>query len=131
MNYRFRATYDSKYDQMFSGTRILILIVPCAIFAIFFASRSTQFYLFEIIWTFSIFLESVAIIPQLFMLTNKGSAETLTAHYMFALGSYRALYLINWIYRYFSQGYAPINAWIAGIIQTALYADFFYHYLTK
>lgn len=40
-------------------------------------------------WTFSIYLEAVAIMPQLFMLSRTGSAETITAHYLFALGSYR------------------------------------------
>lgn len=48
---------------------------------------------------FSIYLEAVAIMPQLFQLQATGSAETITAHYLFALGLYRALYLLNWIYR--------------------------------
>jgi ER lumen protein retaining receptor len=46
-----------------------------------------------------VFLESVAILPQLFQLTRTGEAETITTHYLFALGTYRALYLVNWIYR--------------------------------
>jgi hypothetical protein len=45
-------------------------------------------------------MESVAILPQLFMLSRTGEAETITAHYLFALGGYRAMYLLNWIYRY-------------------------------
>ena len=47
----------------------------------------------EILWSFSIFLESVAILPQLFMLSRTGEAETITTHYLFALGAYRALYI--------------------------------------
>jgi ER lumen protein retaining receptor len=43
----------------------------------------------QILWTFSIYLESVAIMPQLFMLSKTGSAETITAHYLFALGKLR------------------------------------------
>lgn len=43
--------------------------------------------------------------PQLFMLSKTGSAETITAHYLFALGSYRALYILNWIYRYYTESY--------------------------
>lgn len=50
-------------------------------------------------WSFSIFLESVAILPQLFMLQRTGEAETITTHYLAALGVYRALYIPNWIYR--------------------------------
>jgi hypothetical protein len=87
----------------------------------------------QILWAFSIWLESVAILPQLFMLQRTGEAETITTHYLFALGAYRALYIPNWIYRYFFEVpkfYDPI-AVIAGIIQTILYSDFFYIYYTK
>ena len=51
----------------------------------------------QILWTFSIYLESVAILPQLYMLSKTGEAETITSHYLFALGIYRALYILNWV----------------------------------
>lgn len=53
----------------------------------------------EILWAFSIYLEAVGILPQLFMLQRTGEAETITTHYLFALGAYRALYVPNWVYR--------------------------------
>ena len=54
-------------------------------------------------------MESVAILPQLFMLQKRGEAETITAHYLFFLGSYRGLYIINWVYRYYTESfYDPI-----------------------
>lgn len=56
---------------------------------------------YQVMWAFSIFLEAVAIVPQLFMVSKTGEAENITSHYLFALGSYRAMYLLNWIYRYF------------------------------
>lgn len=85
----------------------------------------------EMLWSFSIWLESVAILPQLFMLQRTGEAETITTHYLFALGIYRALYIPNWIYRYFGEGYFDPIAVVAGIIQTVLYSDFFWVYYTK
>ena len=85
----------------------------------------------QILWTFSIYLESVAILPQLFMISKTGEAETITSHYLFALGSYRALYILNWIYRYYSEGFLDLIAVVAGCIQTVLYCDFFYLYITK
>ena len=36
-------------------------------------------------------METVAILPQLFMLSKTGEAESITSHYLMALGSYRAL----------------------------------------
>ena len=44
------------------------------------------------------------IIFQLFMVSKTGEAESITSHYLFALGSYRALYIVNWIYRYYVEG---------------------------
>lgn len=85
----------------------------------------------KILWTFSIWLESVAILPQLFMLQRTGEADTITTHYLFALGSYRALYIPNWLYRYFAENYFQLVPVVAGIIQTLLYSDFFYIYYTK
>lgn len=86
---------------------------------------------FKILWSFSIWLESVAILPQLFMLQRTGEAETITTHYLFALGLYRALYIPNWLYRYFAEGYVDQIAWVAGLVQTVLYSDFFWIYYTK
>lgn len=58
-------------------------------------------------------------------------AENITAHYLFALGAYRGLYVVNWVYRYFAEDYSDVIAWVAGLIQTILYVDFFYIYFTR
>lgn len=85
------------------------------------------------LWAFSIWLESVAILPQLFMLQRTGEAETITTHYLFAMGLYRALYIPNWVWRFFME---PGRKWdpiavVGGIVQTVLYSDFFWIYYTK
>ena len=85
----------------------------------------------QVLWTFSIYLESVAILPQLFLVSKTGEAESITSHYLFALGSYRALYLLNWIYRYYFENHYDLIAIVAGVVQTVLYCDFFYLYITK
>ena len=49
--------------------------------------------------------------------------------YVASLGAYRALYIVNWVYRFFTEPhYRSWIAWIAGVIQTAFYADFFYYF---
>ncbi|KAJ3749382.1 ER lumen protein retaining receptor-domain-containing protein [Lentinula detonsa] len=124
MKYRYRPTNDPSIDTF----RLEYLIGPCVILALIF---HYQWQISEVLWSFSIFLESVAILPQLFMLQRTGEAETITTHYLAALGVYRALYIPNWIYRYFSEGVVDPIAIIAGIVQTGLYLDFFYVYFTK
>ncbi|KAM7536851.1 hypothetical protein Aperf_G00000088747 [Anoplocephala perfoliata] len=122
--FKFKATYDSNHDTF----RLEFLVIPSAILALIFNHR---FSFFEVLWTFSIYLESVAILPQLFLISKTGEAETITSHYLFALGSYRALYLLNWIYRYTFESYFDYIAVVAGVVQTLLYMDFFYLYITK
>lgn len=124
MYFKFKATYDRNHDTF----RIEFLVLPVVILALVV---NHDFAPLEILWTFSIYLESVAILPQLFMVSKTGEAETITSHYLFCLGSYRALYILNWIYRYYTEGFYDLIAIIAGIVQTILYCDFFYLYITK
>ena len=65
------------------------------------------------------------------MVSKTGEAESITSHYLFALGVYRALYILNWIYRFYGEGFYDLIAIIAGIVQTILYCDFFYLYITR
>lgn len=65
------------------------------------------------------------------MVSKTGEAETITSHYLFALGVYRTLYLFNWIWRYHFEGFFDLIAIVAGLVQTVLYCDFFYLYITK
>ncbi|MEE6483085.1 hypothetical protein FKM82_013427 [Ascaphus truei] len=104
---KFKATYDGNHDTF----RVEFLIVPTVILA-FLVNH--DFMPLEILWTFSIYLESVAILPQLFMVSKTGEAETITSHYLFALGIYRTLYLFNWIWRYQLEGFFDLIVIVLG-----------------
>ncbi|KAL1411622.1 endoplasmic reticulum retention protein [Vanrija albida] len=124
MKFRYRATQDPALDTF----KLVWILAPVAVLALIF---NYEFSFAEIMWSFSIWLESVAILPQLFMLQRTGEAETITTHYLAALGLYRGLYIPNWIYRYITEDQFDPIAVTAGIIQTAIYADFGYIYVTK
>ncbi|KAL3096966.1 hypothetical protein niasHS_002682 [Heterodera schachtii] len=121
---KFRATYNKDEDTF----RVELLVLPCIVLAVFV---NADFTALEVLWTFSIYLEAVAILPQLFMLQKRGEAETITAHYLFLLGIYRALYIFNWVYRYYTEAFYDPIVIVSGIVQTVLYADFFYLYVTR
>uniref|UniRef100_A0A915NFZ7 ER lumen protein-retaining receptor n=1 Tax=Meloidogyne floridensis TaxID=298350 RepID=A0A915NFZ7_9BILA len=93
--------WDTNHDTC----RIEFLVLPSFVLALLI---NHDFSFFEVLWTFSIYLESVSIMPQLFMLSKTGSAETITAHYLFALGIYRGLYILNWVYRYYMEDFLDI-----------------------
>jgi hypothetical protein len=89
---RARPTQDALLDTF----KLEYLVPVVAVLSLIINYAFTPF---EILWSFSIWLESVAILPQLFMLQRTGEAETITTHYLAALGLYRGLYIPNWIYR--------------------------------
>jgi len=124
---RFGVPHKDTYNAEDDTFPYLYLIVPAALLGV----TINQDYgsLFEMIWAFSIYLEAVAILPQLFMLQKQGGSENLTSHYIFLLGMYRLFYLFNWVYRYATEdNYMQPIVWVSGIVQTALYIDFFYTY---
>lgn len=119
-----RLTYDKDQDTF----RHWMLIAPSAALALIFAHPRS---FLEVLWKFSIYLESVAILPQLVLLNRTQNIDNLTGNYIFLLGSYRGLYILNWIYRYMTESHyrSQWAVWLSGIVQTAIYCDFFYYYI--
>ncbi|KAM7530485.1 hypothetical protein LguiB_033895 [Lonicera macranthoides] len=123
---RWHKVVKRSYDRELDTFRHYFLVMASLALALVVHEKFT---FQEIFWAFSIFLEAVAILPQLVLLQRSGNVDNLTGQYVFFLGAYRALYILNWIYRYFSEPH--FTRWIscvAGLVQTALYADFFYYY---
>jgi ER lumen protein retaining receptor len=52
-------------------------------------------------WSFSIYLEAVAFLPQRALLQRPrgGLGDTVDAYYLAALVAYRAFYIANWVQR--------------------------------
>jgi len=78
MTTAYKPTHDPNLDTF----RVQYLLGGSAVLAILFPYKWTPY---EITWAFSIWLESVAILPQLFLLQRTGEAETITTHYLFDL----------------------------------------------
>ncbi|CAN6553246.1 unnamed protein product [Malus baccata var. baccata] len=141
------------YDQELDTFRHYFLIAGCFLLALLVNEKFTfqeERQIFRhsrlVLWAFSIYSAAVSIIPQLVLLQRSGNVDNLTGQYVFLLWANRALYILNWIYRYFTElikfvflfalGGAGLNTvcmvffvpCVAGLVQTALYADFFYYY---
>ncbi|KAF2138376.1 uncharacterized protein K452DRAFT_290961 [Aplosporella prunicola CBS 121167] len=97
-----------------------------------FSSEREPFTLFQNVWTFSIILESVCVLPQLLLLRQTTVPTVLDSFYLTTLGSYRAFYILNWLVRGLGpeHNFEPIRT-IFGVIQTALYVDFAWVYWTR
>eukprot|EP00357_Protocruzia_adherens_P035881 CAMPEP_0115036354 /NCGR_PEP_ID=MMETSP0216-20121206/42069_1 /TAXON_ID=223996 /ORGANISM="Protocruzia adherens, Strain Boccale" /LENGTH=138 /DNA_ID=CAMNT_0002416159 /DNA_START=269 /DNA_END=685 /DNA_ORIENTATION=- len=116
-------SYDKEADNF---DYLKYLIGPCALLALITAADWSWF---ELSWTFSLWLEAIAFVPQLLMLQRMGEVENMTSHYVSTLGAYRGIYLIHWIVKFVNGLHISAIQFIAGMIQTFLYADFLYYYV--
>merc|ERR1712110_544366 len=87
------------------GTKLCMGLVPaCAVLAIVLNDHTVyDSYLgcFQsFLWALSIYMEAIAIVPQMTLLKRKKVVENITANYIVALGLYRTMYLLNWAYRF-------------------------------
>jgi ER lumen protein retaining receptor len=134
---RFQApikyTYDRSQD---SFPHWKLVFVPSMLIASVLYLLNTNYYYFdpiEFLWNFSIILESAAMVPQLFIFYRFRYVESSTAVYIALMGAYRALYILNWIYRAHTERHYR-HYWVqyfCGIIQTILYADFYGYYIKR
>ncbi|PKA52310.1 ER lumen protein retaining receptor [Apostasia shenzhenica] len=74
-----RQTYNKDEDTF----RHHFLVLPCFILALLVHRHFT---FIEILWTFSLYLEAVAILPQLVLLQRSSNIDNLTGTYVFLLG---------------------------------------------
>ncbi|KAI0397450.1 ER lumen protein retaining receptor-domain-containing protein [Xylariaceae sp. FL0594] len=107
------------------------LVLSPFVMLIFEGKRVWSF--FTWVWDFSQILESICVLPQLLLLRQTTVPTVIDSFYLISLGAYRFLYCLNWIWRELDPNDRKPNAVsvIFGIIQTALYVDFFWVYYTR
>ncbi|KAH9727972.1 hypothetical protein KPL70_008855 [Citrus sinensis] len=126
---RYHKVVKQTYNQDEDTFKHYFLILPSFVLALLIPHAFNSV---EILWTFSIYLEAVAILPQLVLLQRSRNIDNLTGNYVFLLGAYRALYILNWVYRFYVEDHkVRWIPWLSGLAQTALYADFFYYYIKR
>ncbi|KAL5213955.1 hypothetical protein ABZP36_003107 [Zizania latifolia] len=74
-----RRSYDKDHDTF----RHQFLVLPCLLLALLIHEKFT---FREVMWAFSIYLEAVAILPQLVLLQRTRNIDSLTGQYVFFLG---------------------------------------------
>ncbi|KAK4542929.1 hypothetical protein LTR36_006118 [Oleoguttula mirabilis] len=118
--------YGWKLATWSLGGSVLSAPVVCLLFRGWGATT-----LSEVLWTFSIILESVCILPQLLLLRQTSVPTVIDSFYLVTLGSYRFFYLLNWIVRGIGEGHFDPISVLFGIVQTALYIDFAWVYWSR
>ncbi|EDS42323.1 ER lumen protein retaining receptor [Culex quinquefasciatus] len=119
----YKKSYDRDQDVLYNE----FLVVPCFVLALYSSYNASPI---EVLWTFSIFLEAIAIIPQLDLLCKIEHVDGYVVCYLLALGLYRAMYLLKWAWLYYTTSYYEPIALFAGFVQTTLFALVFVRVFT-
>lgn len=139
------ASYDDKFDA-FGNLHIpsklgaLYLLVPCALLAAIMHPSLNNEWFSDSAWTLSMYLEAVAILPQLYMFQRKaadegGAVEWSISHFVFALGFSRVSELIFWIFSYKELSSTSTSSYVGPlvvftqIVHLLIMGDFFYYYV--
>ena len=122
-NKRYCISYDRVKEDIFPH----VYLIPFALIMTLMIHKDWTWW--GLTWSFSLWLESVAVFPQITIISKSNGTLAYIAHYLAALGSYRFFYIILWIYRYVKYQTLSWVSIISGVLQVALYADFFYLYI--
>ena len=138
-----KSTYDSKYDK-FGNFKIpseygaLYLFVPCLILALIFHPQLNKEMFSDTCWTLSMYVEAVAMVPQLYMFQKQasdqdGTVEAVLSHTTFAIGFSRIFELLFWIgsFHELSNSTGKFPGYIillSQFTQLVIMGDFFYYY---
>lgn len=125
--------YDPEQDSFQHVKYVILPVILATILAEIGWPSSPYSYVMAVLWSFSIFLESVAMLPQLVLVWRDRRVERWAGFYIFSMGLYRIFYILNWIYRaHTERNYRHhYQVYFCGVLQSVLYSDFFYYACTK
>jgi len=135
--YSCRALYPRTHSADTDTLNHLYLIGPAAAIALILHPHLNNSLPTDIAWAFALYLESVTVLPQLFMFMKEGKAQTHTVHFLAAQALSRLMSFIFWASS-FSELSDPnhyikkfVGNWVVGIqlIQLLIMGDFIYHYV--
>ncbi|XP_026193720.1 ER lumen protein-retaining receptor [Cyclospora cayetanensis] len=130
---RFLASYQATGDTF----PHMVLLAGAFILALIFHPSLNAFMPADVAWTFALYLEAIAVLPQLFMFQKQGKVEAFTSHFLAGQALSQAVSFIFWVSSY-SELNGPQNSirsyvglWVIGmqVVQLIVMGDFIYHYI--
>jgi len=129
-----RATYQEQHDSFPLGVQNVVM--GCFILAVVIHPHLDRWTFFDIMWTTGCYLETMSMLPQLWMLSKIGEVEALASHFVVLSVLSRVCSLIFW-YRGFAEltpahggfNFAGWGVMGAHVAQLLLSCDFVFLYL--
>mmetsp|Transcript_18391 Transcript_18391/g.22358 ORF Transcript_18391/g.22358 Transcript_18391/m.22358 type:complete len:295 (+) Transcript_18391:162-1046(+) len=118
----------------------IILVVPCFILALLFHPTLNKNKLTDTAWTFAAYLETVAVLPQFYLLQKANKAvESWVSHFVFSLGLSRLFLFIFWFSSFhelsdkksksFLSGFSGYSILLVQLVHIAIMGEFCIYYL--
>jgi hypothetical protein len=135
--YCCRVRYVGTYDPNTDNFMHVWIILPAAAVSLILHPNLNNFLPSDIAWAFALYLESVTVLPQLFMFMKEGQAEPFTSHFLAAQATAKFISFIFWASS-FSELSNPnhtikafVGNWVVAmqLVQLLVMADFIYHYI--
>jgi len=128
-----KLTYQKEEDNL----NIYRAIPGCILLALFLHGNLNNSPVFDILWTIGMNLDTLALVPQLWMLTKiGGEVEGQTSNFCASLAISRLCAFAFWFYGFAElqprDGGANVSGWLiigCHSLQVLLSADFMYYYL--
>ncbi|KEH18130.1 ER lumen protein retaining receptor family protein [Medicago truncatula] len=136
MRFRLKSSYIKEFDTMW----LSFLVVPSAILAVLINPATPHMWIVRVLFAFTMYLETVSVLPQIRYMQNAKMVETFTGYYVFALGVSRFFSLAYWIIHvyesggrylfFFGYGYFwMVVLQVLELVQSFILADFCYYYI--
>lgn len=129
---KYKSTYDAANDTL----PIMKFTPACVLLAICVHGDLNDSVFFDVMWTVGLNLDTISMLPQLWLLTKLGGeVEALTSHFVALQVMSRCCSFVFWFYgyveitpedRFNAAGYMII---VAHLAQLVLSADFMYYYV--
>lgn len=131
--FRYAATYDPSTDNFQHHW----LALGAAGLSLIFHPNLNNFLPSDISWAFALYLESVAVLCQLFMFMKEGQAAPHTSHFLAAQALAKIMSFIFWAssFNELSNPNHTIKAFVGNwvvctqLVQLLVMGDFIYHYI--
>ena len=123
---RKKRPYCGTYDKAADDFNHYVFIYPGVLVMTIFVHSKLN--VVNFLWSFSLWLEAVAFVPQIVILYKMKTVENITSHYIGALGCYRFFYLLSWGYKYMMGHHIFWTQVLAGIVQTLVYSELVWLY---
>jgi len=130
--YRYPSTYSAAHDTF----PHVMGIAFCFVLSSLTHPNLNRRVLFDILWSTSLNLDSISVLPQIWMMSrNRSSVSAYTSHYVFAVVLSRLTSLFFWYHGYVELrsnnfSYAGEVVMFAHIFSFIAAGDFVYHYVS-